>query len=177
VPSGLIPYKPRRAAGSQATQFEKPVTTPPEPLRPGTSSAAFSIMLGLLETLGNLVLSGQEPAPFLIALPDRPGAPVLVATPDPGTHLRRLEREHGGVPMAFFVAARSADGGVWLEVRDLTGAAGDRLEQFCRRTGQGRMEALPYSWSVASRPARHHATSRRSCVASRCSIFDITMPQ
>lgn len=65
---GLTPHPlPGRSrhypAGSGTAQHEQPVENI-DPFRPG-APWAYSLILDLLETLRNLVLSGHEPAPYL----------------------------------------------------------------------------------------------------------------
>jgi hypothetical protein len=153
VLGGLIPVSVRRPllAGSQTAQSEKPVPNCPDALRPGASAEAFSHMLGLLETLRNLVRSGQEPASFLIALPDRRHPAVMAATADPRAHLQRLEGEYGSIALAFYVCTRPSSGGIWLEVRDMTRSDGYRLEQFCRPATSSAMQVWPPCWRRVSR--------------------------
>jgi hypothetical protein len=129
-----------RSAGSGHAQREEPVDTF-YALRPGAPSV-YSVMLGLLETLRNLVLSGPEPAPFLVAL-TRNGRPVITLA-DADTS--RLRHEYGPIEMAFRVSARAIAGGLLLQVEEPTNQTGYVLEQFCRRTTTGTLEALPHSW-------------------------------
>ena len=90
---GLIPHPSVGAscplAGSDRAQRERPSEKHINAFRPGASSA-FSIMLGLLETLRNVALiSGQEPASFLIAVFED-GRLVLTAPDACGFDLRQL---------------------------------------------------------------------------------------
>lgn len=141
---GLIPHPERGTcqivAGSNSP-VEKPVAFLHESCRPDAPTSAFSTMLALLETLRNLMVSGHEPASYLIA-PLEGG---------------RLRMSSGGWPAAgdqlvFRVGSRAVSDGHWLEVADETGRTGYRLEQFCRRLPGGRVEALPYVWSRTERP-------------------------
>jgi hypothetical protein len=137
-------------AGSAKTQSERPFETYTDACRLGAPSAAFSTMLSLLETLRNLVVSGHEPASFLIGL--RQGAaPVMVADGD-ATDLPRLRYEYGSIDLAFLVSARPVSGGLLLQVDEPTGWSGYALDQFCRRTAGGFYEALPYCWRRPSLP-------------------------
>ena len=158
---GLIPH-PRigannpLAAGFDGAQSEKPIAKYVRAFRPGGSSPAYSIMLGLLETVRNLVLSGHEPAPFLVCLL-RDRGPVMIA--GSAAELRRVQNQYGPVSVAFEVSAQSARGGVWLHVSEPTGQTGYYLEQFClRKTGSG-YEALPYCWRRASASSAYQSTS------------------
>lgn len=122
---------------------------------------AFATMLGLLETLRNLLLSGQEPASFLIGL-RRSGAPVLIAGAESSADLPRLRNQYGVLESAFLVAARRTSGGTLLEVSDAGGETGYTLDQFCRRTASGSYEALPHCWrppSIAKASSAYQSTS------------------
>ena len=147
---GLIPHPRfgmhfRNAAGSERAPSEKPFEPYFNPLRPGAPPLAFSMMLGLLETLRNAVLSGHEPAPYLIAaLVD--GAAFLVVDPEPARELSRLRCERGPGFLAFLVSARRIAGGTVLQVAEPSGRTGYSLEQFCRRHADGSYEALPHCW-------------------------------
>jgi len=124
------------AAGSSGA-VEKPVSITPIPCRPGVSSTVFSTMLVLLETLRNLVVSGHEPAPYLIS--EDEGGRVLMT----------LEGRGNG----YRVQRRAAGGGYRLEVTDETGQTGYRLEQFCRQLPNERLEAMPQAWTRLNTPA------------------------
>ena len=87
-------------------------------------------MLTLLETLRKLVVSGYEPAPYLVTVD---GDGVLHMT---------LEGDAG--PGSFRVGAREMAGGYCLEVSD--GQSRYRLEQFCRKQPGGRWDLLPEAW-------------------------------
>lgn len=145
-------------AGSETVQREQPTENDVNACRPGASPAALSIMLDLLETLRNLVVSGQEPASFLVALV-RSGRAILVAGVEPEPSLDRLRNQHGPIEMAFRISAREIAGGMLLQVADATG--GYVLEQFCRRGARG-YEPLPHSWRQpmrASASSAYHRTS------------------
>src|SRR5262245_42475959 len=78
----LIPHprfgtSPRFAAGSAGVLCEQPASTHFDTYRHSASSA-YSMMLTLLETLRNLLVSGHEPAPFLIAIRQN-GSMLLVS--------------------------------------------------------------------------------------------------
>ena len=146
-------------AGSDRAPIEKPVQINATPFRPGASSSAFSIMVSLLETLRNLVLSGHEPASFLIAVqPD--GRPVLVAGAS-AAELPRVRYDYGAVSLAFVVSARRTPAGLLLQVSEPTGHTGYVLDQLCRRTAGGFYEALPHCWREvsSSRPTLDRASS------------------
>ena len=135
---GLIP-RPERGTFCQTVAgsyglVEKPVAMPPCSCRPDVSSSVFSTMLALLETLRKLVVSGHEPASYLVRTQE--GGPVLMVAGGDGQGLR--------------VSSRAVAGGWWLEVSDESGRTGYRLEQFCRRGPWGRVEALPHCWSRSS---------------------------
>ena len=150
---GLIPHPkfgtPRSyVAGSEEAQSGKPLAQYTHPFRPGAPPMAFSMMLGLLESMRNAVLSGHEPAPYLIAVfPD--GGPILVADPEPVMELSRLRLERGPISQAFLVGGRRMAGGILLQVAEPTGRTGYRVEQFCRRNAAGAFEALPHCWREA----------------------------
>jgi len=158
--NGLTPHPSLRArncgAGFDEAHSEKPVRQYPNPYRPAASSA-YSLMLGLLETLKNLAVFGQEPAPFLVAVleDDRQ---VLVAGGS-AEDLTRLRNQYGSVSLAFQVSGRAVSGGLWLEVSEPTGETGYRLNQFCRRAANGVYEALPHCWSRSSAPSAYQSTS------------------
>ena len=141
---GLIPHPERgicRIAAGSDSPAEKPVAILHQPCRPDVSTSAFSTMLALLETLRNLIVSGHEPASYLIA-------------PLEGGRLRMSSGQWpvAGDQLVFRVGSRAASDGHWLEVADETGRVGYRLEQFCRRLPGGHVEALPYVWSRTLRP-------------------------
>ena len=107
---------------------------------PGPPTAAFSTMLALLETLRNLILSGHEPAAYLIA-PLAGGSIRMSTVPDPAASNQP----------AFRVGSRAVSGGHWLEVTDESGRTGYRLEQFCRSLPTGQIQVLPYAWYTTER--------------------------
>jgi hypothetical protein len=109
--------------------------------RSGPPTAAFSTMLALLETLRNLILSGHEPAAYLIA-PLAGGSLRMSTVPYPAASNQP----------AFRVGSRTVAGGHWLEVTDESGRTGYRLEQFCRSLPSGKIQALPYVWYTTERP-------------------------
>lgn len=143
---GLIPHPARgpfRSVAGSYSPVEKPVAIPPYSHRPDVSPKAFSTMLALLEILRNLVISGHEPAAYIIATLEGGQARIVVAG----------EQERlGSVRPGFRVGSRAVSGGNWLEVSDATEPQGYRLEQFCRRLPDGRLEALPHVWRRAERP-------------------------
>ncbi len=139
--SGLIPHpsfgtSPRIAAGSAGVPCEQPALTHLDAYRHSASSA-YSMMLTLLETLRNLMVSGHEPAPFLIAIRQN-GSILLVLGRESVSHIPSLA-------LAFLVSARRLAGGMLLEVRE-TGGSGYILDQFCRLTAAGSYEPLPHCW-------------------------------
>jgi hypothetical protein len=71
------------------------------------------MMLDLLETLRNLVLSGHEPASFLFALRAE-GSPIMVSAADPEAEWPRLWRQYGGISLAFAVRAWTVAAGALL---------------------------------------------------------------
>ncbi len=156
APRGLIPHPTLSGSLNRATAGSRAHSERPLPIldscRPDASSTAFSLMLGLLEILQNLVLSGHEPAAFLIA-PLDDGRLVMVAGED-----AQLSPQHGSAARSFRVSTRPAAAGVWLTVEQAAG--GDhRLEQFCRRDRVGRYEALPHSWTRSRASSAYHSTS------------------
>gem|GEM_PF-2857891 len=149
----LIPHpifgKPNRTpAGLGTAQRGRPVENM-QALRPSASLSAFSVMLGLLETLRNLILSGHEPASYLAAIQED-GRPILVRAADPASELPRLRNQYGLVELAFSVSARASGSGVLLQVTDLGGQTGYILDQFCRRAANGSYEPLPHCWRALS---------------------------
>jgi len=117
--------------------------------RPGAPPSAFSVMLGLLETLRNSIFSGYEPASYLAAIqPD--GRPILIRAADPASELLRLRNHYGLVELAFSVSARPSSGGVLLQVADVGRQTGYILDQFCRRSVDGSYEPLPPCWREQS---------------------------
>ncbi len=145
------------SAGSGYAQREEPVGNTINALRPGAPSV-YSVMLGLLETLRTQVLSGPEPAPFLIAL-TRGGRTVMAAA---GADVARLGYQYGPIDLAFRMSALRTAGGLLLRVEEPTGRTDHVLEQFCRRTPAGALEALPHSWRRAIRSSAassYHSTS------------------
>jgi len=117
-------------------------------------------MLDLLETLRNLLLSGQEPAPFLIAV-QHDGGVIMISASDPSRELIRVRNHYGSIAMAFAVKSTSLSGGRLLEVIDLASDAGYVLSQFCRKTSGG-YEAAPYCWRAASFARASSAYQRTS---------------
>ena len=145
------------SAGSGYAQREEPVGNTVNALRPGAPSV-YSVMLGLLETLRTQVLSGPEPAPFLIAV-TRGGWPVMAAG---DADVTRLGYQYGPIELAFRVSARPMAGGLLLQVEEPTSRTDHVLEQFCRRTPAGALEALPHSWrhpTRSSASSAYHSTS------------------
>jgi hypothetical protein len=138
---GLVP-RPERGTCCQTVAgsyglVEKPVAKPPCSRRPGVSSPAFSIMLALLETLRNLVVSGHEPASYLVSvLPNGSLRLTLNAARPPADAAR-----------AFTISARSFGSGHSLAVHVVTGQSGYRVEQYCRSLPGGRLETLPHCWA------------------------------
>jgi len=163
--AGLIPHPNfgqffTCAAGSRQVRDEQPVDTPVITQPPDAPTAAFSMMLGLLETLRNLALSGLEPAPFLFALlPD--GRSLAVAGAESAEDLWRLRASYGSIDLAFLVSARQAAGGLWLQVSEPTGRTGFSLDQFCRPAAAGRYQPLPPCWrpDPSRQPNRSSASS------------------
>ena len=151
----------RFLAGSDQAQREKLVPTNFTAFRPGAPSSAFSMMLDLLEILRNLVLSGHEPASFLIAL-ETDGRPVLVSDAEPAAQLPRLRSEYGSIPLAFLVSARRIAAGILLQVAEPTGHTGYCLDQLCREYGAGTCQVMPHCWrpeSFSSASSAYHSTS------------------
>jgi len=161
--SGLIPH-PRfgilthNPAGSNEAPSEQPVHRHVNAFRPDASSSAFSMMLGLLETLRKLVLSGLEPASFLIAVqPD--GRPVMVTGAESADELPRLSSQYGPISLVFLLKARPMSAGILLQVCETTGGAGYALDQLCRRSPGGGFEVLPHCWRADPPRARSSASS------------------
>lgn len=151
---------PTLTAGSVKAQSEQPFENYTDAFRLGAPFTAFSTMLDLLETLRNLVVSGHEPASFLIAI-RQDGSPVMIAGAD-SADLPRLYYEYGPLDLAFLVSARSVPGGVLLQVSEPANRSGYILDQFCRRTAAGSYEALPHCWRRPSLPkasSAYHSTS------------------
>jgi hypothetical protein len=139
---GLIPHPllgaPHRLQAGSSRLAEKPVLNPFAFLGPRVSEKVFPAMLALLETLRNQVVSGYEPASFLITL-SYSGRILITGVGEPPPW--------SPAAAVFRVAAKSAAGGCWLEVEHAADRTGYRLEQFCRKLPGGRWEALPYRWS------------------------------
>ncbi len=141
---GLIPHPERGichiVAGSNSP-VERPVAILNHSCRPDAPTPAFSTMLALLETLRNLIVSGHEPASYLIA--PREGGSLWMSSG---------QWPRAGDQWVFRVGSRAVSDGRWLEVADETGRTGYRLEQFCRTLPGGGLEALPHVWSATERP-------------------------
>ena len=147
---GLILHTSNCLAAGSFCAIGKSVLITSSSCRPDVASSAFSTMLGLLETLRNQVVSGHEPAPFLITV--LPGGQLVMTA---GVYAAPWS----SLATAFRVTARATADGYWLDVSDATGRAGYRLEQFCRKLPGGRWEALPYCWSRCTASRAYQRTS------------------
>jgi hypothetical protein len=166
---GPIPH-PERGIHCQSVAgsydlVEKPIAKLPYSCRPAVSSPVFSTMLALLETLRNLVVSGHEPASYLVSV-----------FPNGGLRLT-LDgvRASAEASQSFTLSARPIAAGYSLAVEDVTGRGGYRVEQFCRSLPGGRLVALPHGWARCAN-LRTGEISCKFATYSGCGMMTLCSP-